>query len=99
MKIRTSMLAVGLLGAAGLVAAGCDKGDKKTDTAPSATMAPTAPLASASASVITAPSASVAVATTEDDDTPTEEDFDDEADDITASNVDAELSKIEKDLK
>jgi len=98
-NIRTSMLVLGLLGAAGAFAVGCDKGDKKTDTAPSATVVPTAPLASATASVSAAPSASVAVATTEDDDTPTEEDFDDEADDITATNVDAELAKIEKDLK
>jgi pyocin large subunit-like protein len=92
-------LVVGLLGAAGVVAAGCSKDDKNTDTAPSATVAPTAPLASATASVSAAPSASATVAVADDDDTPTEEDFDDEADDITAANVDSELSKIEKDLK
>ncbi len=91
-----AVIAFATVGAMGAFTAGC-KDDKKVETAPSATpsaVASAAPSASASA----APSASAAVAA--DDDTATEEDFEDEADNsITEKNIDDELAKLESELK
>ena len=81
---------VGCLVAVGALASGC-KDDKKPDEpppTPSVTAsASAAPLASASAAIVTA------------DDTPTEEDFEEEANTITGTNLEDELAKIEGELK
>jgi hypothetical protein len=77
----------------------CDeKKDAGPTTPPAATSAATPASATATAAVTPSATNSVA-ATTGDDDVPTEEDFEDEGADITATNMETELASIEKELK
>ncbi len=81
-------LVVGCLGA---VLSGC-KDDKKPDETP--------PTPSVTASVSATPVASASSAVIIEDDTQTEEDFEEEADtSITEKNIEDELTKIEGELK
>ena len=81
--------------ALGALATGCEEKKPETTSTPSAT--PSAVVSAApSASASAAPSAVAAV----EDDTPTEEDFEDEADNtITEKNLDEELAKLENEIK
>ncbi len=94
MKLRSTLYlaaVVGCLVALGALASGC-KDDKKPDE-------PT-PTPSVTASASAAPPASASAAIVMDDDTPTEEDFEEEAETtISGTNLEDELTKIEGELK
>ena len=78
---------VGCLVAVGAVLSGC-KDDKKPDETPPTPSASATPVASASSAVVM------------EDDTQTEEDFEEAADStITEKNIEDELTKIEGELK
>ena len=85
-----------------LLFAACDK-KPETSTAPTSTpsAASAAPSAAPTASASAAPSgSSPTVTASADDDIPTEEDFEDEAEkDIGPDNLEAELAKLEKEVK
>ena len=76
--------------------------DKKSDTAtPTTSTAATAPSSSApTVATGSAASSGQTATSTPDDDIPTEEDFEDEAEkDVNPDNLEAELAKLEKEVK
>jgi hypothetical protein len=75
--------------------AGCD--DKKAPDVP--TVTPPTPSAEPTAAVSAAPSAAPSAVAAVEDDTPTEEDFEEDSETITTANLDSELSKLEAELK
>lgn len=91
---RTSLLIVAPL--AFLVAAGCGDDKKETPAAPTSTAAAAKPTTTAAAAPATATAAAVAA---NDDDIPSEIDFEAEAEkDITDANLEAELAALEKEI-
>lgn len=83
-RIALSLLALGCV-----LLVGCQKAEKNE---PATTSAPATPQAQT-------PTPSASTASAEDDSIPTEEDFEDEAEQkISAQNADDELDKLEKEI-
>jgi hypothetical protein len=96
MKTTYLAIAAAITVSATVAATGCDKKDEPKPTLATAT----APVVAAPTvtALPTATASATAVAATEEDPV-TEEDFEDELDDISLTSMEAELAKIEKDLK
>lgn len=95
-KLSLASLLFGALSVASVAAlAGCD--DKKAPDVP--TVTPPTPSAEPTAAVSAAPSAAPSAVAAVEDDTPTEEDFEEDSETITAASLDSELSKLEAELK
>ncbi|HQY59868.1 MAG: hypothetical protein IPF92_16500 [Myxococcales bacterium] len=95
-KVSLVSLVFGALSVAAVASlAGCD--DKKAPDVPAVT--PPTPSAVPSAAASAAPSAAPSAVAAVEDDTPTEEDFEEESGAITEASLDSELAKLEAEIK